>query len=191
MTCSKNRVPAAVATAEPSSWDDVEIIAATHRADEEKLATPRSVARPTEFRIMAALPLPLPTERCRLRHYRFALAYPSARDRSSSSLTLADDDAARRPPVSVQKSVDRRTTRAHGKQQPRLATRGGDDGHTVTMCQTEIARRRKQTPPRAIPLHRTYVRRPSRPPPPPRMLLLLATKIVRTNTVNIRGSHFS
>lgn len=51
--------------------------------------------------------------------------------------------------------------RVHGKQQPRLATRGG--GRTVTMCQTEIARRWKQTPPRAR-FRCTAQGYPSRPP---------------------------
>lgn len=81
------------------------------------VATPRSVARPTEFRIMAALPPPPPS-----------VDQAAASQSGSRPRTLPDAGPTTMTMLGSfrgRESVDHRTRRVHGKQQPRLATRGG------------------------------------------------------------------
>lgn len=148
MTPSRNRVPAAAATAATAATAVV-VGRRNNRGYARRtrnVATPRSVARLTEFRIMAALPPSVGRGAA-----RSDLAYSPGRSghdvhRRLRSPRRATTTTVFLGSVSVQESVDHRATYGTANSSRAWQHRGGD---TVTMCQTEIARRRKQTPPRA------------------------------------------
>lgn len=98
------------------------------------MATPRAVARPTEFRIMAALlPPPPPSPSvdqgaARIRVFDAAYVSPTVMRAAAGD----NDDTMLGPGLGKASIIERRV---HGKQQPRLATRGrGRGGDTRLLC---------------------------------------------------------